>query len=507
MTNGNLLFLLKNIVLCLLLLFGTGEKYMDDIRLSLKIENQNFIEGESIQFKVTLENTGNKTLSLHSFEPDNQSVTLAANGQKQLQILGTQMSWKERNGSHIDAPRQYDNFELKPGESQILEGDALAWIGSLPPGEYNLMAAYNSGVNIYTESEQVQIKINPAKPVYHQKVKTNIRLAYALERSAWINQTEDGFNLYLLEDSPDFPSNFFRNCFIKKITEPYNVYPSACNVDPPEAVHLCWLDKDNVLNVIKISKDGEVEETEKYSPGLKNAEILLSPFSDSKGELHLLIMNNSGKEIIYIHLDHNKKFEKQILVSSSQGISNYSVLWDRDEIIHFAWNEKNRSAINYLRYNLNDGNKPEQKELCNVRSNIKNLELFQTVNGETYDEHLYALTSDENTGKYQDFLVDLVSSKPVLYKTLNGINSGGFTFFKSALTVENEPVYIFKDNSDKFYFYSSVNEEIKLLSDSSTKPLPVDSQPELFTTAKFSHKDGIYIGYLEKNRLQYLKVE
>ncbi len=480
---------------------------MNDIRLSLKIGNQDFIEGESIPIKITLENTGNKTLSLHSFEPGNQSVTLAANGRKQLQILGTQLSWKERNGSHIDAPRQYDNFDIKPGETKVLEGDALNWLGSLSPGEYSLMAAYNSGVNIYTESEQVQIIINPARPVYHQNVKTNIKLAYALQRSAWINQTDNGFDLYLLEDSPDFPSNYFRDQFVKKLAEPYQVFPSVINVDPPEAIHLCWLDKDSVLNVIEISKNGEIEETYKYSPGLKDAEILLSPFSDSKGELHILIINNSGREIVYIHLDQDKKFRKQILVSSSQGISNYSILWDRDEILHFIWNDLNRPVINYLQYNLNDGQTSEQKESCRLQTNIRGLELFQTIDGENYNEHLYALTSDTATGKFQNWIVDLSSAKPVLYETLNGINSGGFTFYKSELTVENEPVYLFKDNSEKFYFYSSITHDIQMLSHSAGNPLDINSQPELFTTAVFSHKAGVYISYITENRFEYLKVE
>jgi hypothetical protein len=483
---------------------------MDNISLELSFTKQEFIQGESIPFTVVLKNVSGESLLLNSFDAKNQSVSLVAEG-KSSEKIGTQMSWKERDGIHIDDPRQYKEFEVGPHKSKQLNGDGIEWLGDLPPGEYEMYAAYNSGVNIYVESERVIIKIEPGKAVYHKSVKSNIKLAYALTRTTWLNQVSDGFDLYLLESSPNFPSNTYRNWKVFNLKNKEQVFPASANTDPAKIIHLCWLDENNELNLLSVSEEQKPGKLQKHRLNLADAVILESPFSDQFGNFYVIIANKVGTEIVFVRIESEGKIEKSILLNLKNSIRSYSILWDRDEILHLVWNENYDSKINCLNVELNKPFKPIiPNQLCSLDSKIAGLEIYQTDSptDKGYEEQLSVLKFDEVKGLWQRWYVNLQKPEPIIVETLKGVTSSSYSLFSSALTVDNEPVYLFMQNNREIYYYSSIGKTLEPLAGLSGKVLKDDSQPELITTAQFSHRPGVYVRYISKqNDFKYVKVE
>ena len=186
-------------------------------------------------------------------------------------------------------------------------------------------------------------------------------------------------------------------------------------------------------------------------------------------------------------------------------------MWDRDEKLHFVWNDKNSSNIQYLKLKLNvEFKSPEIKLSGRFTSKIGALQLYQesVTNTELYTEHISVLTFEEQSGKWQNWIVDMAVPEPRLSETLAGVTTFNYTLYGSALSIENNPVYLFKNSSEEIYFYSSAKKSLDPLMGKGSKILKIDSQPELITTAIFSHKAGAYIRYIsDKQEFKYLKME
>lgn len=499
------------IFLFLLLCFEPGDNYMQNLKLELKISKHEFTQGESIPFTVVLKNTGNNSLTLQNFSIRNQSVTLAAKSSKSSMIMGTQMSWRERDGVHVDDPREFKEFEIAPGKSAELEGDAIEWLGELEPEKYELFVTYNSGGNIYVESDVVQINVIPCNAAYHKGVKTSIRLAYAYLKTVWFNQVGDDFEVFLLESSPNYPPNTFRNNKLFTIKDSYKIIPAAYNTDPSPTTHICWLDELYELNVVSISKERVPGKVKNYRLNLKEAELIESPFTDQQGNLHGLLSNNSGKEIIYFRVSTESQIEFHKLIPLKTNLGKLSVMWDRNEIMHLIWNEKKESSIYYSNMILNKKyESPQIKALCKFDSQIASLQLFQTSEqkSEFYSEKISVLTFNNQSLKWQNWAIDIAIPEPKLIEGLSGVATSNFSLHSSNLTVENVPIYLFNYSADDIYYYSSSKQNLEPLISSDGKILKSDSQPEMITTAVFSHKPGVYIRYISDSKeFKYLKIE
>lgn len=484
---------------------------MQNLKLELKISKHEFIRGESIPFTVVLRNTGNTSLTLQNFSIRNQSVTLAANNSNDILTTGTQMSWKKRDGVHVDDPRQFKEFEIAPGKSVELEGDAIEWLGELEPDQYKLFVTYNSGASIYIESDIVEINVVPCNTVYHKGVNTSIRLAYAYIKTVWFNQVGDDFDVFLLESSPNYPPNTFRNNKLLSIKDSYKILPAACNTDPSPKTHICWLDELQELNVVTVSKERVPGKVQNYRLNLKEAELIESPFTDQQGNLHGLLSDNSGKEIIYFRISAENQIESHKLLSLKTGLGKLSVMWDRNETMHLIWNEKNESIIYYLNIILNKKyESPQIKALCKFDSQITSLQLYQTSvpNSELYSEKISVLTFNNQSLKWQNWVIDTAAPEPKLNEVLSGVTTSNFSLFSSKLTVENVPIYLFNYSADDIYYYSSSKQNLEPLISSDGKMIKSDSQPEMITTAVFSHKPGVYIRYISDSKVfKYLKIE
>ncbi|NBB85885.1 MAG: hypothetical protein GVY12_06650 [Bacteroidetes bacterium] len=478
------------------------------IDLTLTLERTTVLRMESIPFAVTLRNVGAEPLTLRDFNPNNRTVTLAAEASDGTQHLGTQISWKKRNGERFHEPRTYSTFELAPDAAKTLRGDALAWLGTLPPGAYELYAAYNSGPNVYAETDRVAITIEPAHPVAYAPAASPIQPAFALTHAAWQHATEEGAHvLYLLTSSPHYPPNFYRNRVVAELDERVQAEPSTAVLESVSTRHVCWLEPDGVLQVGAVSADGDVTPPQRYALALQEGVLLRSPLSDRQGGVHLLVADRERQSIQYVHVPAEGAMQTRTVADGTVDADTYAVMWDRQGQVHLVWKGAFDRRLRYTRFSRDEeGASPTTQEIA-LDGVPRRIALYQTYDSttEVYAEHLYVLTeADPPTARWRQWQYVLDPVEAMGSQDLTMAAPEAYRPYAMALTEEHQPVYLFEDEEGMLSVHDAREGRMPLFLEAE-EPLTVDMHPALHTTTPFSHKAGSYVAYLRDGAIHFMK--
>lgn len=483
---------------------------MGDISLLLEIEKNCVLETESIPFIVTLVNTGKDTLDIHDFRKKNESVTLVVEGSSS-EYLGTQLSWDERNGEHFRDPRSYTTFELAPGEEKKLEGDLLAWIGVLSPGTYQVYVAYNSGPSTYAESDPVEVTVQPAHAVTYTPASAFVRPTLALTRATWQHLSDDGmYELYLMESSPEYPPNLYRNLRVVGREEEIQAAVSTSTLESVPSRHVCWFGAEGALGVVTVEADRGVGEVKEYTLSMADPVILRSPLSDGEGHLHLVVADQERARIAYILVQSTGEIKQYPLLDATIDLDTYALMWGRQGKGFLVWKEEHGRTLSYLHFET--GATPRdsagREVLPDVQGRTRGVSLYQTydVDTRTFHEHAYALSLiDRPRLHWEQWIISLGEGVIKNSRALTIPNAEAYRPYATALTDENKPVYLFVDKNRAVSYYLPSSESLLPLfaegQDAGGQDrITAEWEPALYTTPSLSQKASVYVGFIQDER-------
>ncbi len=485
----------------LLLLLSTcsARPPMSELTLSLDLQRTSFIESESMPFTVTLRNGTGRNLDLHSFDAANQSVTLAADAPGETQVLGTQISWKLREGERFHEPRRPPEFSLGGGEEATLDGDALAWLGTLPKGEYELYAAYNSGPNTYAESNRVRVTIAAAEPVMAAAESAPLHPAFALVHSAWLHGiAKNRYGLYLLESSPNVPANFFRNRQVAELAAPVVAQPSTAVMEAVPRRFVVWLDGEGILHGVAVEEPGGEARTFEVPLKIAEPRLLRSPLADEQGVLHALV-TAADNRLRHVRLGADGRAKVQDIAAATIRDDAYALLWDRQGRAHLLFHPPGLRAIRYLRFSLSgDGAAPEEMTvdgLPGVPHNVLLRERFDEAAESYHYAAFVLLRTDDPAAPWQVLETELVPGaerKPGETSTRALSVPAAYVPVDAVIEAEGDPAFLFSDEEGTLF---TVDGEGALSPVFDGEPMTTDDHPWLLAAGPFSHKKGLYVGY------------
>jgi len=481
-----------------------------DISILLEIKKSCVLETESIPFIVTIANTGKDTLNLHDFRKKNESITLVVEGSSS-EHLGTQLSWDERNGEYFRDPRSYTTFELAPGEKKKLEGDVLAWIGVLSPGTYQVYVAYNSGPSTYAESVPVEVTVQPAHAVTYTPASAPVRPTLALTRATWQHLSDDGmYELYLVESSPEYPPNLYRNLRVVGREEKIQAAVSTSTLESVPSRHVGWIEAGEALRVVTVEADRSFGEVEEYTLSMDDPVILRSPLSDGEGNLHLLVADRERTKIAYMLVQSTGEIKQYPLLDTTIDLDTYALMWGRQGKGFLLWKEEHGRTLSCLHFEI--GATPRdstgREVLPDVKGRTRRVALYQTydVDTRTFHEHAYVLSLiDRPRLHWKQWRVSLGEGVVKDSRALTIPNAEAYRPYAMALTDENEPVYLFVDQNGAVSYYLPSSESLLPLfaegQDAGGQDrITAEWEPVLYTTPSLSQKAGVYVGFIQDER-------
>ncbi|ARA91967.1 MAG: hypothetical protein D6685_19520 [Bacteroidetes bacterium] len=478
---------------------------MSDIELTLTLDATTFLETASMPFSVTLRNAGSEPRELHDFTPSNQAVTLVAEATGGEEVLGTQISWKLRNGERFHEPRAFSIFRLAPGEEAVLRGDALAWLGVLAPGTYAFYATYSSGMAVYVETERVAVTITPAHPTAFDPVLTPARPAFQPIPVPWLHAVGEGGDdsarvLYLLDTSPYHPPNYYRNVPIATLPGPVEAVVSVPAEDTVHTRHVAWLDEGNRLRVVARTGDHGVSPPRSYSHGLGEATALLGPaLTDAEGTLHLAATNDQGLFLLSVLADG--RFQRRSLGTMPLDPATTVVLWGGDEALHLLA-RRPEGGVSYLQAERAQG-PARAVALPDLGIVVRAMTLYQRYD---LDEDAYRTCAvllaepDPDTARvvtlppWSQWRLPLDTMQPEAPEAVD--LPPGYQPFALALDAENDPQYLLIDREEALWLLHPDEGVPVPLLDARREPITAAAAPVLVPAAPFSRKGRLYVGYL-----------
>ncbi len=474
---------------------------MSNVELTLTLADTTFLETESIPFVVTLRNAGPEPLTLNDFEPANQSVTLVARGADE--VMGTQISWKLRNGDRFHEPREFSTTELSPGQSVELKGDALEWLGVLPPGRHQLYAAYNSGAAIYEETEAVEIVVRAARPVSMAPAITPARPAFAKIPVAWQNSDEDGTTgLYLLDTSPHNPPNYFRNVRVATLQGTVHAVASVPLEESVTTTHVSWLDESGGLNIVSKSASRDVTDPVRLVPRTGGLTLLRPSVTDVEGNLHLVAASKDALFLLTI-ASGGSELRQVRLGESVPDVSLYSLLWGSDGFGHLLAKHPAYRDLSYARFGfLNEQAVSAANQVPDLKATIRALSIFQLYNVDTESYETQAVLlgeSDTDAGELADVPGWQQWTLQLNEMTLRAPSPvqipPGYHPVDMALNADNEARYLLASSEGALWFLDSESGLLPIRDDRH-EPLAHSDQTVLIPTAPFSRIGSLFVGYI-----------
>jgi hypothetical protein len=477
---------------------------MEGLKLDLEIRKTATIRGESIRFALTLTNAGRTPANLLDDSSENRAFSIHVTNVWGFDAWGDQMSIEVREGEHIDQPRNQPRKPLAPGEKWIVQGDIIAWIGDLEPGDYSVQGHYMNSPQIMTETAVAQIKVSEAVPVYSGSAVQNLPLPLSPRITAWLHRAGSEYQLFALESSPKHPPVTYANVPVAPMEIPSHVTPSSYNVAPAAIQHMIWSSADGNLRVLRFRSDLPPEPAAVIPLPDEHLEPFATPYSDPKGNLHALLVTPEGETACLLQLIGKAKPVFKPVKAEPPLSGPKCALWCRDESLVFAWVEPEEGL------HVSAALVPLAAPPGTITGNpvfsaehpVINLQLVQVYNEGSgkHDRILYALVHDQVNDILMRWKIDLADGKsqPDGEFEVDGI--GGLRMIQSVMTDEMVPLYLFAKTDGAIVFADSTFSKLHPVKDANFQPVKVTSFPQLVVPTSFSRIPGRYVRFIDQGK-------
>lgn len=476
---------------------------MDGLKLELQVAKPEVVRGESIRFMLTLTNMGNAPVELADESATNRAFSVHVKGVWGFEGRGDQMSLQEREGEHVDEPRVRPRKKLEPGKSLIARGDVIPWIGEIEPGSYSLTGHYLDTLQYRAQSAPVEIKVVEAAPVYARSVGLNAPLAHAARDTAWLHRSAGGFNLFLLRSSPRHPPVAYANFPLAKLPARASVWVSSYNSFPPMTQHAVWTLSDEKLWVVAFRGDIPLEAPFAISLPSEDLEPVATPYSDERGNLHVLLATPDGDAASLLQLLGK---QAPVFIPVKLGpplVSPRSALWCKDEALALAWVGGEENEVYGAVARLSEPPRPiVPKKVFASEQPIVGLTLFQRPGpgGDNYERMMLVLSHDEANDIFQRWQIDVESGSAKEEGRFVADGAGNYRLMEAALQDDFIPHYLFAGPNGAVFYSDASFSGFAPVFNQMHKPVKTTDFPSLVSSTKFSKLPGKYVRYIEGGR-------
>lgn len=504
------------------------------ITISMVIEHSACIRGESVYFRMVLENISKETINdLPDFTPDNLSVTLTVE-RKDEQRTANQLSWQERDGVHEHGPDDPVTVNLGRGQKFSLRDDLLSWFGELPPGTYKVWATY-SGRMLDVESTPVELKVLPASPLFASTPRYAAAGPSAARTAAWVHKQAEGELLFYEQRSSTLPRNplhGIRAAEIKKSKTPTELFAAILPVGTVSEGHILWFDDRNRLQFVAVDPQNprpavgvEVEVP------FKGCELLNSPLSMGEAKLFVPLVDEKKKTVAILHVNSDgsaKSYELDL--GEVKPLGPYACFWEYDARLHFAWATPNGREIMLGRLPLDDPASGFPKRSVYLSdAPILWIDAYLDADAPTREApYLEELIPPEQRDKVPppptpgvmlwcvtETATGLgctrVNAALGQGKSVANLPTGGakdLRVISSVVTYEYELAMLLADAKDQLYYASTIQGSVRPLEEAAGKVVTLQEYPGLIASSRFARSPWVYLRYVkDKASIDYIRLE
>jgi len=483
---------------------------MANLTLELEVPKTEVIRGESIRFVLNLVNTGDAPVTTVDATPDNRAFRIRVSGGYGVNASGDQMSIQEREGEHIDEPRETPQSILQPKEKMTVRGDVMAWIGELAPGTYTLQGHHFDLHGNPTDSKAVEIKVAEAAPVYARTAVQNVFLSYSPRSTAWIHESGGGADLFFLQSSPANPAVTYSNLPMARLDTSADVFPSSFNISAPRIQHLLWASPNGNLQVIRFRSDLPPEAPLSLPLPHEDLQPIATPYSDEKGNLHALLATADGSPACLFQLigKGTPAFHNIQAVPPLEGPRG--ALWYKDEVLAFAWVEPEGKDVYAAIVPLDAP--PKQipgKKIFTAGEAIIDLTLAQRFNAATekFDRLAFVLGHDMVNDILLRWRINLADGQVEEENQFVADGIGNLRILQCVITDELAPLYLFAGPDGSVRFADSNFSAFVPVLNEMRKPVRAADFPGIVIPSRFSSAPGKYVRHIEQGkRLAWVKL-
>jgi hypothetical protein len=216
------------------------------LHLSLELQNRAVVRGESILFRLVLENRGPVALSLAGIHPERAAFEIEVRpkeGGPARRATAFDRSAREGGGS---SGFPIPDVSVAPGDRLATQGDVLGWIGELEPGDYEIFGRYSYEPFANVRSESVLVTVTPAAPVTVRAAGYLPEFAGPRRNVAWLHRAAEGYEVFLERESILSPRTVISCRKAARVKTP--VVPCPSSHELGSGPHVVWIgDRELVI--------------------------------------------------------------------------------------------------------------------------------------------------------------------------------------------------------------------------------------------------------------------
>jgi len=494
--------------------------------LAIELDRRECIRGESVLFTVTLTNDSNAGLTkFPPFSSELSPVVLFLDGRKG-QRQANQRSFQEREGTHRHGPSTPPtSITLAPRQKLQLQGDLLSWFGDMEPGEYTVTARHAYGA----ESKPVPLKVLPARAISASAPRYTTQGPASPMPAAWGHKQGDETLLFFQQQSPVLPRNVIHGFRAETVAEEVHPYAALIANSDVRSGHLVWLQKENRVSLTPVDlengKSGPRREIKLPFAG----ELLPSPLSMPGGALWLPVAQKDRNAASFLEvLPDGKVNAFDLDLGQAKPLGAYVCFWEHGRQLHFSWAAEQGREVMLASLALSDPRTGfVKRSLYAPADPVFWLDAFIDIDAPARDAPYFeeqippgqrtrplvpepplvvaCVTQSASSLNFVHVNTTDGQHKRVAMLPLAGLDAprclGG------VVTYEFQLVLLMADAQDRLFVASTTSNSVRAISDLVSPPPSAASFPSLVAATRQARSPWVYVRYLEKDLVQYLRLE
>ena len=476
---------------------------IEGLTLELQVQKPEVIRGESIRFTITLSNTGAKPRELKDESAFNRAFSIHVTGGWGLDGWADSMSILEREGEHVDQPRTEPRKTLAPGEKMVVRGDVIPWIGDLEVGSYKITGHYQDPPAIRLESQPAEVKVAEAAPVWALSARPNLSMAQAAADTLWLHKSAGAHEIYLLQSSPRNPLVNYANIPLLKVDGSSRVLCSSYNSFPPQLQHLVWIVGVGKLHIARFRSDLPPEPPLQIALEREDLAPIETPYSDAKGNLHLLLANMDGDAAGLVQLFGRSSPVFHAIQASPPICEPRRALWCKDDVLALAWRGEAETEVFASLVQLGSPPRPiAGKKVFEAEHPVVHLDLAQkyVAAQKAWRRTLIVLAREEAHDIFQRWKIDLDDGQAHDDGRFMTEGTGNLRVIQSVQSSESTPLYLLAAPDGAVFYADSSFSRIVPVLDPLRKPVRTGDYPILLAPSSFSTLTDKYVRYIRGGR-------
>jgi hypothetical protein len=481
-----------------------------ELKLSLNVDRGSYVRSESINAEVSLMNISSQAVRIEDMIMSNNPLHLHAINNFGKEFSGSLQSPRARDGLRFPPIKEKSMILLEPKNKITIKIDLLDILGELTEGDYEVKATYVFGGMLFVESKPVSVKVLKSTPNYSKTYQDYLRINSYPVRTTWINSEEDGFYLFIMENSQHQPSNIRSNRRILKTDEPQRTCPSILASPEQLTEHVMWI-QEEPPRVATLEKR-VLKDFKKVKLPIRDFKILEPPFTSIDGNLHFVVMSKEKDTTTFrlIGLPNEGKIEMEEICRFGGDFTRYCIIHDEESRLHMVWASESGSIF-YTWYDLEQSIKAEgePKMVVTCKPPILDLQLSKACEDEEGNlQLLLHFANCEFPNELHSHLINVGSKKELSHSFFPLPELGSLVLIQTVLDLECRPHYLFQDRAGALWFKAFEGAElVRVTEEGEAYPGNVD-YPVLLVSSNMSRHYGIYLRYIkDKSSFVYKKLQ